>query len=65
MSKTIVHRAGFSVAETAKSLGITPHAAYQAITAGDIETTRVGSRIYIPARWFRDQGLDTPAGACL
>jgi len=45
-----VERKTYSVAETAKVLGIGRSAAYQAVNAGEIPSIRIGRRLLVPVQ---------------
>ena len=45
-----VERKTYSVAETAKVLGIGRSAAYQAVKAGEIPSIRIGRRLLVPVQ---------------
>ncbi len=45
-----MERKTYSVAETAKVLGIGRSAAYQAVNAGEIPSIRIGRRLLVPVQ---------------
>lgn len=53
-------RAAYRVKEVAAALGLSLAACYQQIESGGIPHVRIGGRVFIPAGFFRELGLEDP-----
>lgn len=60
--KEAVHvpRVAYRVKEVGTALGLTPAAVYQQIDSGGIPHEKIGGRVFVPARFFRELGLEDP-----
>lgn len=56
-----VPQVAYRVKEVAAALGLTLAACYQQVESGAIPHVKVGGRVFIPARFFTERGLETPA----
>lgn len=57
---TGVERVAYRVREVASALGLTESAVYQQIGSGAVPHVQIGGRVYVPAGFFRDLGLQEP-----
>ncbi len=55
-----VPRAAYRVTEVASAVGVTSHSIYQQVASGNIPSVRIGGRLFVPARFFEEIGLEEP-----
>ena len=56
-----VPRSAYRIKEVAPALGISKDALYQQVHAGNVPHVTIGTRLFVPARYFREVGLEEPA----
>lgn len=60
--KEAVHipRVAYRVKELVAALGMSAAAVYQLIASGVVPCEKIGGRVFVPARYFRELGLEDP-----
>lgn len=56
-----VPRVAYRVKEVALALDLSPAAVYQHLESGRIPYVRIGGRVFVPAGFFRESGLEEPS----
>lgn len=58
-----VPRVAYRVTEVASAVGGTKDAIYQQVGSGNVPSVKIGGRLFVPARFFRELGLEEPIRA--